>query len=103
MRVGHDGRVDPIRTVQVELLDRQRDAVARVETIKAPAQLRAAGDCRELKAGMAPEQVCRQSPRKPGGPGDDHPWGILAVELPRDLLYDGVRTGRARLSHAAHP
>src|SRR6202035_4953164 len=92
VRVGDDGGIDPLEAVDVQLLDGQPHAVAGVELIKAPADLRAPGDGGQLEPRMAPQQVGGERPGEAGGSGDDHARGARREQLPRGVL-----------SHGAHP
>ena len=69
------------QAVEVEILDRQRHAVARVQLVQAPAHVRASGDRHELEVGVAPQQVCGEGARKACRARHDHPRRSRRVRL----------------------
>src|SRR6266576_7160940 len=72
MWVSDHGGIDPIQPIQAQLLDRQRNSVARVELIEAPSDLRAPGDGHQLEARVAPQQVRGPGAREARRAGHDH-------------------------------
>src|SRR6202020_2346674 len=57
VRVGDDRRVELAVGVELQLAEDERHAIARIEVVEAPSDLRAPGYSDELEARVAPQQV----------------------------------------------
>ena len=74
VRVGDDRRVEAREVVQVELLQRQRHAVARVDRVEPRADVAARRDARQLETRMAMDDPRRERAGEAAGAGDEDPW-----------------------------
>ena len=103
MRVGDDRRVAVLDRVDVELgqLDRRRGSAGRAR--RAAGRRRSATVAwRELEARMAPDELGGERAGEPGGAGDEHPRGGLAVERSRSpVAGDQPRSSAPIASSAA--
>ena len=80
VRVGDDRSVELLDLVQVQLLEDERDPMARVEPLQRRPGLAARADRGELEPGVVPDDPGGQRAGEPGGPGDEHPGTGLPLQ-----------------------